>query len=89
MPSTEELLGQDRGMLCDIEPVERLSEALSAAMALPQSARLAMGVRASRWVISRYSRAERLGQLLAALDIRAIEGTAAECRPRRLEFPCE
>lgn len=88
MPSTEELLGQDRGMLCDIEPPERLCDALSAAMALPQTTRLAMGERASSWVLSRYSRAERLGQVLAALDIRPIEGTAVECRPRRLEFPC-
>jgi glycosyltransferase involved in cell wall biosynthesis len=87
MPSTEDLLGQDRGILCDIEPPERLSEALSAAMALPQTARVALGERASSWVLSRYSRAERLGQLLAALDIGPIEGMAGERRPRRLEFP--
>lgn len=87
MPSTGELLGQDRGMLRDIASPQQLSDALAASIALPPAARAALGQRASSWVLSRYSRAERLGQLLAAIDLHPGDGPVREIGPRQLEFP--
>jgi glycosyltransferase involved in cell wall biosynthesis len=86
MSSTGELLGQDRGMLRDFRTPQALADALSAAIAVTPAARAAAGERASRWVLSQHSRAMRLGQLLAALDIDA-RGDPGDALPRRLEFP--
>jgi glycosyltransferase involved in cell wall biosynthesis len=87
MPSTRELLGPDRGMLRDILSPQQLSDALAASLALPETARAAMGQRASTWVLSRHSRAERLGQLLAAIGLHPGDGPVWEIAPRQLEFP--